>query len=41
MTKKKQYDMEKKIRELYRADSNNTDTYSEFKSKLKKVKYGF
>ena len=41
MTKKKDYDYDKKIRELYRSDSNNTDSYSEFKAKMRKVKSKF
>ena len=41
MTKKKDYDYDKKIRELYRADKNTTDSYSDFKSKMRKVKSKF
>ena len=35
MTTKKQYDADKKIRELYRALSDPGETYSEFKRKKK------
>ena len=41
MTKKKDYDYDKKIRELYRHDKDCTDSYSEFKSKMRKVKSKF
>ena len=41
MTKKKDYDYDKKVRELYRADAGNTDSYSDFKAKMRKVKSKF
>ena len=41
MTNKKQYDYDKKIRDLYRSDPNTTEPYSEFKSKIKKAKNPF
>lgn len=41
LTKKKDYEYDKKIRELYRSDRNNTDSYSEFKEKMRKVKNKF
>lgn len=41
MTRKKDYDYDKKIRELYRSDRNNTDSYSDFKAKMRKVKSKF
>ena len=41
MTKKKDYEYDKKIRELYRSEHNNTDSYSDFKAKMKKVKNKF
>ena len=41
MTKKKDYAYDKKVRELYHADKNTTDSYSDFKAKLKKAKNPF
>lgn len=41
MTKKKDYDYDKKIRELYRNDTNTTDPYSEFKAKMRRTKNKF
>ena len=41
MTKKKDYEYDKKIRDLYRHDNNNTDSYSDFKAKMKKVRNKF
>lgn len=38
MTKKKQYQEDKKIRELYRSDNSLTEPYSHFKSRMRKVK---
>ena len=41
MTKKKDYDYDKKVRELYHADKNTTDSYSDFKAKMRRVKNKF
>ena len=41
MTSRKQYQKDKEIRELYRQDQNTKDPYSEFKSKLKKIRSGY
>ena len=41
MTSKKQYAEDKKIKELYKNDTNTTDSYSHFKEKLKKAKNPF
>lgn len=38
MTKRKQYQDDKKIKELYHSDSSLTEPYSHFKSRMKKVK---
>ena len=38
MTSKKQYQKDKEIRDLYRSDTNTTDSYSVFKEKMRKVK---
>lgn len=41
MTKKKDYEYDKKIRELYRSEHSSTDSYSDFKAKMRKVKSKF
>ena len=38
MTSKKQYDKDKKIRDLYHSNPNITEPYSYFKAKLRKTK---
>lgn len=41
MTKKKQYDYDKKIKELYHSDNSITEPYSHFKERMKRVKSNF
>ena len=41
MTSKKQYDKDKKIKDLYHSDPNITDPYSVFKEKIRKTKVNF
>lgn len=41
LTKKKQYEEDKKIREMYRSDSSLTEPYSHFKERMRKVKKAF